>query len=125
MRQTLMIEGAAPPGGQYSHAVVANGFVFVSGQGPKDPATGMTPDSFEGQVRQTLTNLRTILEGACSGLDNVVKINCYLSDLTRFREWNTIYTEFFPTSPPARTTVGCQLNGIMVEVDCIAVLADV
>ena len=54
----------------------------------------------------------------------MVKINCYLSDVTRFQEWNTIYAEFFPVSPPARTTVGCQLNGILVEVDCIAVLAD-
>jgi 2-iminobutanoate/2-iminopropanoate deaminase len=124
MRQALMIEGAATPGGQYSHAVVANGFVFVSGQGPKEPDTGMTPDSFEAQVRQTLLNLKTVLEGAGSSLDDVVKINCYLSDVTRFREWNTIYAEFFPVSPPARTTVGCQLNGILVEVDCIAVLAD-
>lgn len=124
MRQALMIEGAAPAGGHYSHAIVANGFVFVSGQGPVDPATGMMPDDFEGQVRQTMANLRTILEGAGSSLDDVAKINCYLSDVTRFREWNRIYTDFFPAAPPARTTVGCQLNGILVEVDCIAVLSD-
>jgi 2-iminobutanoate/2-iminopropanoate deaminase len=124
MRQALMIEGAAPAGGHYSHAIVANGFVFVSGQGPVDPATGMMPDDFEGQVRQTLANLRTILEGAGSSLDDVAKINCYLSDVTRFREWNRIYADFFPGAPPARTTVGCQLNGILVEVDCIAVLSD-
>jgi 2-iminobutanoate/2-iminopropanoate deaminase len=124
MRQALMIAGAAAAGGHYSHAVVANGFVFVSGQGPKEPETGLMPDSFEGQVRQTLTNLRTILEGAGSSLDDVVKINCYLSALTHFGEWNAIYAEFFPAAPPARTTVGCQLNGILVEVDCIAVLAD-
>jgi 2-iminobutanoate/2-iminopropanoate deaminase len=124
MRQALMIAGTPKPGGHYPHAIVANGFVFVSGQGPKEPESGLMPDSFEGQVRQTLANLRTILEGAGSSLDDVVKINCYLSDVTRFREWNTIYTEFFPAAPPARTTVGCQLNGILVEVDCIAVLAD-
>jgi 2-iminobutanoate/2-iminopropanoate deaminase len=123
MRQALMIDGAAKAGGHYSHAVVANGFVFVSGQGPVDPKTGVMPDDFAGQVRQTLTNLQTILAGAGSSLDDVVKINCYLSDVTRFREWNTIYTEFFPAAPPARTTVGCQLNGILVEVDCIAVLS--
>ncbi|GAB0112936.1 RidA family protein [Acidisoma sp. C75] len=123
MRQALMIEGAAPAGGHYSHAVVANGFVFVSGQGPTDPATGRMPDDFAGQVRQTLANLRTILEGAGSSLDDVVKINAYLSDVTRFREWNAVYAEFFPAAPPARTTIGCQLNGILVEVDCIAVLS--
>lgn len=123
MRQALIIEDAAPAGGHYSHAVVANGFVFVSGQGPVDPATGRMPDDFAGQVRQTLANLRTILEGAGSSLDDVVKINCYLSDVTRFREWNALYAEFFPAAPPARTTVACQLNGIQVEVDCIAVLS--
>lgn len=123
MRQALMIDGAPPAGGHYSHAVVAGGFVFVSGQGPVDPATGRMPDDFAGQVRQTLTNLRTILEGAGSSLGEVVKINCYLSDVTRFREWNAIYAEFFPAAPPARTTVGCQLNGILVEVDGIAVVS--
>jgi 2-iminobutanoate/2-iminopropanoate deaminase len=124
MRQALMIEDAAPAGGQYSHAVVANGFVFVSGQGPLNPKTGLMPHDFAGQVRQTLTNLQTILVGAGSSLDDVVKINCYLSDVTRFKEWNEVYTEFFPAAPPARTTVGCQLNGILVEVDCIAVLSN-
>jgi 2-iminobutanoate/2-iminopropanoate deaminase len=54
----------------------------------------------------------------------VVKINGYLSDVTRFREYNEIYKEFFTTDPPARTTVGCQLVGIQVEIDCIAVLPD-
>ena len=100
MRQALMIAGAAPAGGHYSHAVVANGFVFVSGQGPVDPATGIMPDDFEGQVRQTLANLGTILTGAGSSLDEVVKINCYLSDVTRFREWNRILYRVLPGSAP-------------------------
>jgi 2-iminobutanoate/2-iminopropanoate deaminase len=124
MRKAVMVTGAAPAGGHYSHAVVANGFVFVSGQGPVDPATGQKPDGFAEQVKQTLTNLRTILEGAGSGMSQVVKINAYLSDVTRFAEWNKVYTESFPEAPPARTTVGCQLVGIQVEVDCIAVLTD-
>jgi 2-iminobutanoate/2-iminopropanoate deaminase len=123
MRQALMIDGAPPAGGHYSHAIVANGFVFISGQVPKDPVSGTVPDDFASQVRQTLTNVQIILEGAGSSLDDVVKINCYLSDVTRFQEWNTIYKEFFPAAPPARTTVGCQLNGVLVEVDCIAVLS--
>jgi 2-iminobutanoate/2-iminopropanoate deaminase len=124
MRKAVMVTGAAPAGGHYSHAVVANGFVFVSGQGPVDPATGQKPDGFAEQVKQTLANLRTILEGAGSGMSQVVKINAYLSDVTRFAEWNKVYTEFFPEAPPARTTIGCQLVGIQVEVDCIAVLTD-
>ena len=117
-----MVEGAVKPAGQYSHAVVANGFVFVSGQGPADPQTGAIPDAFAAQVRQTLTNLATILRGAGADLADVVKVSAYLTDTTRFREYDEIYREFFPHEPPARTTVGCQLVGILVEIDCIAAL---
>ena len=73
-------------------------------------------------MRQTLRNVQTILRGVGAELSDVVKVNTYLSDATRFREYNEIYKEFFTTDPPARTTVGCQLVGIQVEIDCIAVL---
>jgi 2-iminobutanoate/2-iminopropanoate deaminase len=122
MRKALMIDGAPKAGGHYSHAIVANGFVYVSGQGPVDPATNTMPDNFAAQVRQTLRNLQTILKGAGADMKDVVKINAYLSDITRFQEYNTIYKEFFPSEPPARTTIGCQLVGIQVEIDCVAAL---
>jgi 2-iminobutanoate/2-iminopropanoate deaminase len=122
MRKAINIKGAVTPAGQHSHAVIANGFVFVSGQGPADPAKNVVPDGFADQVRQTIRNLRIILQGAGVDLDDVVKVNTYLSDVTRFREYNEIYKEFFAEGPPARTTVGCQLVGIQVEIDCIAVL---
>ena len=122
MRKAVMVEGAAKAGGHYSHAVIANGFVYVSGQGPVDPATGGMPDAFAAQVRQTLRNLQAILKGAGADLKDVVKVNAYLSDITRFQEYNTIYKEFFPSDPPARTTIGCQLVGIQVEIDCVAAL---
>ncbi len=124
MRQALMIPGGVRPAGPYSHAVVAGGMVFVSGQGPADPATGRVPDGFAAQVEQTMRNVQTILEGAGASLRDVVKVGVYLSDLTRFAEYNAIYQRFFPESPPARTTVGCQLLGILVEIDCIAVLPE-
>jgi len=116
------VEGAAKAAGQYSHAVIANGLLFVSGQGPADPATNVVPDGFAAQVRQTIRNLQTILRGAGADLKDVVKVNAYLSDVTRFQEYNAIYKEFFVDSPPARTTVGSQLVGILVEIDCVAVL---
>ena len=119
-----MAEGGPAPAGPYSHAVVANGFVYVSGQGPVHPETGEMPDGFTNQVRQTLKNLRTILEAAGSGLDDVVKVNAYLTDLTRFAEFNEVYREFFGNDPPARTTVATALLGILVEVDCVAQLAE-
>jgi 2-iminobutanoate/2-iminopropanoate deaminase len=78
------------------------------------------PDAFADQVRQTLENLRTILEAAGSSVDNVVKVNAYVTDLTRFAEFNEVYKEFFQHEPPARTTVATALLGILVEVDCIA-----
>ena len=122
MRKALMVDAALKAGGHYSHAVIANGFVYVSGQGPADPKTGVSPDNFAEQVRQTLRNIQTILKGAGADMKDVVKINAYLTDLTRFQEYNTIYKEFFPTEPPARTTIGCQLFGIQVEIDCVAAL---
>lgn len=122
MRQAVMVQGAVRPAGPYSHAVVANGMVFVSGQGPADPATGRVPDGFAAQVEQTLRNVQTILKGAGASLRDVVKVGVYLSDLTRFAEYNEIHARFFADSPPARTTIGCQLLGILVEIDCIAVL---
>lgn len=117
-----MVKGAVPPAGQYSHVVIANGFAYVSGQGPADPATNVVPESFAAQVRQALRNLETILKGAGISLNDVVKVNGYLADSNRFREYNDIYKEFFPHAPPARTTIACALVGIEVEIDCIAAL---
>jgi 2-iminobutanoate/2-iminopropanoate deaminase len=121
-RETIMAGGAPEPAGPYSHAVVANGFVYVSGQGPVNPETGSAPDGFEDQVRQTFENLGTILEAAGSGFDEVVKVNAYVTDLTRFARFNEVYKEFFARDQPARTTVGADLLGILVEVDCVAVV---
>lgn len=124
MRDPRNVEGAVAAAGHYSHCVIANGFVFVSGQGPVDPATGRMPDDFAGQVRQTLKNVEAILKGAGTDFSQAVKVNAYLSDVTRFAEYNAVYKEFFPSGAPARTTVGSQLIGIQVEIDCIATLPD-
>lgn len=124
MRRPVTVEGAVTPAGPYSHAALANGFVYVSGQGPADPATGQVSDNFADQVRQTLKNVEIILKGTGASLADVVKVNAYLGDVTRFPEYNRIYREFFPAGPPARTTIGCQLIGIQIEIDCVAVLAE-
>jgi 2-iminobutanoate/2-iminopropanoate deaminase len=124
MRRTVTAERGAKPAGPYSHATVANGFVFVSGQGPFDPETNSAPDAFADQVRQTLENLSVVLEAAGTSLSEVVKVNAYLTDLTRFADFNEVYREFFPSDPPARTTVATGLLGILVEIDCIAALPE-
>jgi 2-iminobutanoate/2-iminopropanoate deaminase len=61
-------------------------------------------------------------KGLGASLGDVVKVNTYLHDVTRFQAYNTIYREFFPGEPPARTTIGCQLAGIQIEIDCVAIL---
>jgi 2-iminobutanoate/2-iminopropanoate deaminase len=121
-RETITASKAPEPAGPYSHAVVAGGFVYISGQGPVFPETGEMPDSFEEQVRQTLNNVKSILEAAGSDLDHVVKVNAYITDLTGFSEFNAVYKEFFEQDPPARTTVATALLGILVEVDCVAIV---
>src|SRR5215203_3870929 len=108
MRKTVMAEKGPAPAGPYSHAVVAGDFVFISGQGPVNPETGTMPDAFTDQVRQTF--------------ENVVKVNAYVTDLTRFAEFNEVYKEYFDNDPPARTTIAAALLGMLVEVDCIAVI---
>jgi 2-iminobutanoate/2-iminopropanoate deaminase len=124
VRKAVTVNEAPAPAGPYSHAIVADGFVFISGQGPVNPETGSMPDAFVDQVRQTLKNVQTILEASGSSLEDVVKVNAYVTDLTRFKEFNEVYGEFFQNAPPARTTVGASLLGFLVEIDCIARLIE-
>ena len=120
MRKSVIISEAPKPAGPYSHAVVANGFVFVAGQGPQVPETGFVPDNFKEQVRQTLRNIQTILRGVGCDMQDVIKVNAYLTDPTRFADYNEVYREFFGENPPVRTTVQTGLIKILVEIDCIA-----
>ena len=122
MRKSVIVPEAPKPAGPYSHAVVANGFVFVAGQGPLIPETGVVPDNFKEQVRQTLKNIQTILRGVGCEMQDVIKVNAYLTDQTRFSDYNEVYQEFFGENPPVRTTVQTGLIKILVEIDCIAVL---
>jgi 2-iminobutanoate/2-iminopropanoate deaminase len=82
------------------------------------------PDAFADQVRQTLKNVQTILEAAGSSIDEVVKVNAYVTDLTRFQEFNEVYKEFVTHVPPMRTTVGTSLLGFLVEIDCMAAVPE-
>jgi 2-iminobutanoate/2-iminopropanoate deaminase len=122
MHKTVIVPEAPAPAGPYSHAVVANGFVFIAGQGPLIPDTGVMPDNFKEQVSQTLKNVQTILRGVGCEMKDVIKVNAYLTDPTRFTEYNEVYREFFDQNPPVRTTVQAGLIKILVEIDCIAVL---
>ncbi|SKB73556.1 2-iminobutanoate/2-iminopropanoate deaminase [Arthrobacter sp. 31Cvi3.1E] len=115
------IPGQAPAVGPFSPAVIANGFVFTSGQIPAITVLQDQPETFEDQVRQTIENLRGVLEAAGSGLEHVVKCNGYLTAPEQLETYNRVYTEFFGDHSPARTTVCVSLWGVALEIDCIAV----
>ena len=115
--------GLAPSIGPYSQAVVANGFVFTTGQVPF-AADGVTPEAFEDQVRTCLNNLRSVLETAGSGMDRVVKVNAYLTSPEQRDPFNAVYAEYFGEAKPARTTVCVSIWDISLEVECVAVVDD-
>lgn len=122
MRQVVVSDQLPKPAGPYSPAVIAGDFIYVSGQGPTDPATGkMVLDSVQAETRQVLKNIQAILEAAGASLENVVKCNVYLADCADFAAMNEVYREFFPKDPPARTTVQAHPPvEIRVEIECVA-----
>ena len=118
-------KNSAPPAGAYSPGLVAGDFVFVSGQGPLDPATGkIVGETIEEQTAQVLENVKAVLEAAGASMSDVVKMAVHLSDLANFQRFNQVYATFFPDPKPTRTTVGSQLPGILVEIDAIAYIGD-
>ena len=124
MRKQITAEKGAKPMGPYSHAIACRGtLVFVSGQGPANPATGQAPTTFREAAIQTLTNVKTIVEAAGATMADVVKVNAYLRDMADFPVFNEVYQTFFPSPYPARTTVQSHMT-IPIEVDAIVVLLE-
>lgn len=110
-----------PPAGAYSPAVRAGELVFVSGQVPRDPATGeLRGETVEEQVRYTLDRLRTVLAAAGAALDDVVSVTVYLQDIDDWEVFNRVYAEVFRPPYPSRTAVGAQLGGFLVEISAVA-----
>lgn len=124
MSKRLIIPPNGPPAvGPYSPAVAAGGFLFVSGQIPIHPQTGeLIKDNFESQVRQTLENLKCIVESSGLTLNDVVKATIFVTDLANFAELNRIYEEYFSESKPARACVQAAAlpKGVDVEIEAIA-----
>jgi 2-iminobutanoate/2-iminopropanoate deaminase len=116
-------KGSVVPRGPYSPAVRAGDFIYVSGQGPVDPATDqMDYGDIQHETERVLNNILIILEGAGATMADVVKCNVYLSDGREFAAMNEIYGTFFGENKPARTTIECKFaNPLMkVEIDCVA-----
>ena len=103
MRKAIIPKGAAAPAAPYSPAIVQNGFIFVSGQGPLDPKTGnYVPSDIATETRQVFENIGSILAAAGSSFDKVVKVNVYLRDIGDFAAMNEVYARYFAAPFPAR-----------------------
>jgi len=124
------IPGYATAHAPFSHAVVANGFVFVSGQaavrpggdGPLDLVGSTTVE----QTRQALKNVDLVLRSVGSSIERVVKVTVLLSRPDEYKEMNAVYAEFFPTNKPARSIaqLGANVPGVLVSVEAIATLEE-
>ena len=126
MKYVPALKDFVKPLGPYSHAIVASGFVFVSGQSgivPKGQPPGFAGPKVEDQTRQALRNVETILRDVGATLSDVVKATVYLANPADFGAMNEAYMEFFPAEPPARSVarLGAEVPGLLVTIDAIAV----
>ena len=119
------LPGYPAPHSPYSHAVVANGFVFVSGQIATRPGGGpleIVGTTIQEQTRQALNNVKAILDASGSSLDKVVKVTVLLARPELFKDMNETYADMFPGNKPARAVVqlGVEIPGVLVSIEAIA-----
>ena len=123
MKEIITTEKGPKAIGPYSQAVRANGFIFISGQGAIDPATGaLVAGGIAEQTARALDNLKAIVEAGGSSLDHAVKVTVFLKDMNDFAAMNEVYALYFPKNKPARTTVEVARLplDLRVEIDLIA-----
>jgi len=123
MTRTITTDRAPSAIGPYSQAVSSEPYLFVSGQIGLRPDTGeMVGSDFDGQVRQSLENMKQILAAGGCGVDDVLSVDVFLTDMDLFARFNTIYESFFGGHRPARAVVAVAglPKGALVEIKCIA-----
>jgi 2-iminobutanoate/2-iminopropanoate deaminase len=115
------VNAAGVISGAFSPAVDAGDYVYISGQGPQRP-DGSLPAGFAEQVLQALDNVRTIVEAAGLDTKHIVYTQVYLEDMNAYAEMNRVFSEYFPTDPPARAVLGvARLPGTAVQISAVAV----
>jgi 2-iminobutanoate/2-iminopropanoate deaminase len=127
MRETIKTSHAPAAIGPYSQAIkmAAGKMIFTAGQIALDPASGrLVEGDIAAQTRRALENVKAILTAAGATLENVVKTTVFMADLGEFAAMNEVYGEYFPTNPPARSTVEVKAlpRGAKVEIESIAVI---
>jgi len=116
MKKVIETEKAPTPVGPYSQAIQTGNLIFLSGQIPIHPTTGEVVTGDVGQqTRQVLDNLKGILESQGLGMDSVVKVTVFLKDIRKFNQMNEVYKTYFPSLPPARSTI--EVSGLAKDVD--------
>jgi 2-iminobutanoate/2-iminopropanoate deaminase len=126
-RQVVNTEQAPKAIGPYSQGIRVGDFVFCAGQAGLDPMTGrLIEGGVQAETRRVLQNLSAVLEQAGTSLKNAVKTTVFLTDMDEFKAMNAIYAEFFPSTPPARSTVQVSRlpAGARVEIEVIAVIGN-
>lgn len=122
VKQFIQTPNAPAPAGPYSQAIRAGNFVFISGQMGKDPKLQkIVATDIEGQTRQTLENIKVILESVGYSMQDIVNVSVYLKSVDDFQKMNDVYKTFF-TQHPTRTTVEARLvrSNALVEIDAVA-----
>ena len=126
MSKTVIHTDQAPAAiGAYSHAIRTGNTVYLSGQIPLVPETmQLVSDNFEEQAHQVFKNLRAVCEAAGGSLNDIVKLNAYLTDLSHFATFNAVMEQYFAVSYPARAAVGVASlpRGALVEAEAVLVL---
>lgn len=123
MKKVINTTKAPAAIGPYSQAILVGNLVYTSGQLPIDPATGAFPEGgIEEQTRQSLTNVKAILEGAGLSMASVIKTTVFMADMNDFAAMNTVYSQFFEEPYPARSAVAVKTlpKGALVEIEVIA-----
>jgi 2-iminobutanoate/2-iminopropanoate deaminase len=122
MKEIISTDKGPKAIGPYSQAVKANGFIFTAGQVAFDPATGqLVEGDVARQTARVMENLKAIVDAGGSSLDRAVKATVYLKDMNDFAAMNEVYGRYFPSNPPARSTVEAARlpRDVRVEVDLI------
>lgn len=123
MIEVVQSKDSAAPIGPYSQGIKAGGFVFVAGEKGLDPKTGqIVPGGIAAETRQTLENIKGILEAGGSSLDKVVSTFVFMTDLAGFAAMNEVYAQYFTANPPGRTTVEVKAlpAGAQIEITAYA-----